>query len=106
MGKENRLRISTNEEPSESSGTSSLPSRKQLEDLERERGGAAITVLKKLTELCFDLLKIQVPFFSKKMKENSANMRLIIDLYCKFPKDPKPIILNHLDKLFLKNKCI
>jgi hypothetical protein len=32
-------------------------------------------------------------------------MRLIIDLYCKFPKDPKPIELNHLDKLFLKNKC-
>jgi len=32
-------------------------------------------------------------------------MRLIIDIYCKFPKDPKPIVLTPLDKLFLKNKC-
>lgn len=51
------------------------------------------------------MLKIQIPFFSKKMKENAANMRLIIDLYCKFPKEVPPVVLSPLEKLALKSKC-
>lgn len=62
--------------------------------------------LRTLTELCYDLLKIQIPFFSKKMKENSANMRMIIDIYCKYPRTRPPQVLSPLDKLLLKAKCI
>jgi hypothetical protein len=76
-----------------------------MDELEKEVGGTSVAILRKLTELCFDLLKIQIPFFSKKMKENAANMRLIIDIYCKFPKETQPIQLSRLDKLFLKSKC-
>lgn len=61
--------------------------------------------MRRLTELCYDLLKIQIPFFSKKNKESMANMRMIIDIYCKFPKIAPPRRLSALDKLLLKTKC-
>ncbi len=32
-------------------------------------------------------------------------MRLIIDLYCKFPKQVSLVVLSPLEKLFLKSKC-
>ena len=71
MGKEGKIRVSFNkEEEGQEQGNSgnSLPSRLELEELEKERGGSGVAALKKLTELCIDLLKIQIPFFSKKMK--------------------------------------
>ena len=96
LGKGDRLRVSLGKEEDgdQGNGGNSLPSRAELEELEKERGGNG--ALKKLTELCSDLLKIQIPFFSKKMKENSTNMRLIIDLYCKYPKQVTPLTLSPL----------
>ena len=52
---------------------------------EREENVEKMKV-KELTELCYDLLKIQIPFFSKKMKESANNMRMIVDIYCQMPK--------------------
>ena len=47
--------------------------------------------VKELTELCYDLLKIQIPFFSKKIKENASNMRMLVDIYCQLPRKVAPI---------------
>lgn len=96
LGRGDRLRVSLGkeEEGDQGSAGNSLPSRAELEELEREKGGSG--ALKKLTELCIDLLKIQIPFFSKKMKENSTNMRLIIDLYCKYPREVAPLTMSPL----------
>lgn len=77
-----------------------MPSREEL-----ERASSASPAMRRLTELCYDLLKIQIPFFSKKMKENTANMRMIIDIYCKYPRKAPPRELTTLDKLLLKSKC-
>lgn len=77
-----------------------LPSREEIDSLEEGRSG----ILRKLTELCYDLLKIQIPFFSKKMKENTANMRMIIDIYCRYPPQPPPQVYSPLQKLLLKSK--
>lgn len=80
-----------------------MPSR---EELDRLPAGLSSTVtMRRLTELCYDLLKIQIPLFSKKIKENSANMRVIIDIYCKYPQKREPRTLTKLDKLLLKSKC-
>lgn len=85
----------------EEEGGQGMPSREELDRLESDSSGA----MRKLTELCYDLLKIQIPFFSKKMKENTANMRMIIDIYCKYPRSTTPRQLSNLDKLLLKSKC-
>lgn len=61
-------------------------------------------VLRKLTELCYDLLKIQIPFFSKKMKDSNNNMKMIIDIYCRYPKISQPIERSNLEKIILKNR--
>jgi hypothetical protein len=78
-----------------------MPSREELDRL----GASSCSTMRKLTELCYDLLKIQIPFFSKKMKENTANMRMIIDIYCKYPRATTPKQLTNLEKLLLKSKC-
>ena len=52
MGKEGKIRVSFNkeEEGQEQGNTgSSLPSRVELEELEKERGGSGVAALKKLT---------------------------------------------------------
>lgn len=61
-----------------------MPSREELDRLPSSLSSR--TTIRRLTELCYDLLKIQIPLFSKKIKENSANMRVIIDIYCKYPQ--------------------
>ena len=52
MGKEGKIRVSFNkeEEGQEQGNTgNSLPSRVELEELEKERGGSGVAALKKLT---------------------------------------------------------
>lgn len=48
MKKEDRLRLSIGkeEDPAESGASNSLPSRKELEDLEAEKGGRGVRILK------------------------------------------------------------
>ncbi len=79
-----------------------MPSKEELEQFDKKGGSGT---LKKLTELCYDLLKIQIPFFSKKMKENTTNMKMIIDIYCKYPRCNPPKKMSNLQKLLLKTKC-
>jgi hypothetical protein len=57
--------------------------------------------MRRLTETCYDLLKVQIPYFSKKMKD-SNNMKMLIDIYCRFPKEVQPIRRTALQKIQLK----
>lgn len=79
-----------------------MPSKEEINNLSQE---PEYVIFNKLTELCYDLLKIQIPFFSKKKKEDSSNMKMIIDIYCKYPKVNQPQELSSFQKLLLKTKC-
>lgn len=58
-----------------------------------------------ITELSCALLKLQIPFFTKKMKESSNNMKMIAEIYCKCPKQPEgPLTISPYQRLLLKNK--
>lgn len=38
------------------------------------------------------------------MKENSNNMKMIVEIYCQMPKKTEAIDRSELDKLLLKNQ--
>lgn len=60
-----------------------------------------------ITELSCSLLKLQIPFFTKKMKESSNNMKMITEIYCKCPRVPDPPkAITPYQRLLLKNKSM
>ena len=58
-----------------------------------------------INTLVYSLLKIQLPYLSKKTKESSNNTKMVTDIYCKYPSKPQPPrVLTNYDRLRLKNK--